>query len=197
MINKPPGNGRAVRSRRALTKRGRWPGHCNFVLAECSPASGGPSPGNRAPLGPRHERRDYRRGGIAHAKLAQQFANRHQSEKGVFRLVSGLSQATRGDTYTTARIGFPSASARKNGHSPKTTTRKPIRGSLYLKRGHGNVSTDSRGFKILPKTGRTHQIRVPSKVTFGCPVLCDRQYGLAGGQKSPGGEIRGEPGDEN
>ncbi len=41
--------------------------------------------------------------------------------------------------------------------------------------------------KILPKTGRTHQIRVHLH-HIGCPVLCDRQYGSRG--RITRGEIR-------
>ena len=46
--------------------------------------------------------------------------------------------------------------------------------------------------KLLPKTGRTHQIRVHLG-HIGCPVLCDRQYG--GDSKITRGEIRGNPED--
>jgi 23S rRNA pseudouridine1911/1915/1917 synthase len=46
--------------------------------------------------------------------------------------------------------------------------------------------------KLLPKTGRTHQIRVHLN-HIGCPVLCDRQYG--GRSKISRGEIRRDSGD--
>lgn len=45
---------------------------------------------------------------------------------------------------------------------------------------------------IVPKTGRTHQIRVHLG-HVGCPVLCDRQYG--GRARIARGEIRRDPSD--
>lgn len=47
--------------------------------------------------------------------------------------------------------------------------------------------------KLLPKTGRTHQIRVHLN-HIGCPVLCDRQYGHRA--KITRGEIRRDLSDE-
>jgi 23S rRNA pseudouridine1911/1915/1917 synthase len=46
--------------------------------------------------------------------------------------------------------------------------------------------------RIVPKTGRTHQIRVHLG-HIGCPVLCDRHYG--GRARLTRGEIRRDPGD--
>jgi 23S rRNA pseudouridine1911/1915/1917 synthase len=46
--------------------------------------------------------------------------------------------------------------------------------------------------RVLPKTGRTHQIRVHLD-HIGCPVLCDRHYG--GRAKITRGEIRRDPTD--
>ena len=46
--------------------------------------------------------------------------------------------------------------------------------------------------RLLPKTGRTHQIRVHLN-HIGCPVLCDRQYG--GRSRITRGEIRRDPAD--
>jgi len=40
---------------------------------------------------------------------------------------------------------------------------------------------------VLPKTGRTHQIRV-HLAHIGCPVLCDKMYG--GHSKITRGELR-------
>lgn len=47
--------------------------------------------------------------------------------------------------------------------------------------------------QIVPKTGRTHQIRV-HLASIHCPVLCDRQYG--GRSQILRGEIRRDPADE-
>jgi 23S rRNA pseudouridine1911/1915/1917 synthase len=46
--------------------------------------------------------------------------------------------------------------------------------------------------RVLPKTGRTHQIRVHLD-HIGCPVLCDRHYG--GRSRITRGEIRRDPTD--
>ncbi|HID76650.1 MAG TPA: RluA family pseudouridine synthase, partial [Planctomycetaceae bacterium] len=46
--------------------------------------------------------------------------------------------------------------------------------------------------RVVPKTGRTHQIRVHLN-HIGCPVLCDRQYG--GRTRISRGQIRGDPAD--
>jgi 23S rRNA pseudouridine1911/1915/1917 synthase len=46
--------------------------------------------------------------------------------------------------------------------------------------------------RLLPKTGRTHQLRVHLG-HIGCPVLCDRQYGGRG--RITRGEIRRDPAD--
>jgi 23S rRNA pseudouridine1911/1915/1917 synthase len=47
--------------------------------------------------------------------------------------------------------------------------------------------------RIVPKTGRTHQIRV-HLASIHCPVLCDRQYG--GRAQLLRGEVRRDPKDE-
>jgi 23S rRNA pseudouridine1911/1915/1917 synthase len=47
--------------------------------------------------------------------------------------------------------------------------------------------------RILPKTGRTHQIRV-HLASIGCPVLCDRHYG--GRARLVRGELRRDPSDD-
>jgi 23S rRNA pseudouridine1911/1915/1917 synthase len=46
--------------------------------------------------------------------------------------------------------------------------------------------------RVLPKTGRTHQIRVHLNA-IGCPVLCDRHYG--GRAQLTRGELRNDPSD--
>lgn len=47
--------------------------------------------------------------------------------------------------------------------------------------------------RIIPKTGRTHQIRV-HLASIHCPVLCDKQYG--GRSQITRGELRRDPSDQ-
>src|SRR5262249_34577667 len=47
--------------------------------------------------------------------------------------------------------------------------------------------------KVLPKTGRTHQIRL-HLASIGCPVLCDRLYGSRAAITR--GELARDPADE-
>ncbi|MEX0586374.1 MAG: RluA family pseudouridine synthase [Pirellulales bacterium] len=47
--------------------------------------------------------------------------------------------------------------------------------------------------KIIPQTGRTHQIRV-HLASIGCPVLCDRLYGSRA--RISYGELMGDPADD-
>ena len=48
-------------------------------------------------------------------------------------------------------------------------------------------------FRVLPKTGRTHQIRL-HLTSIGCSVLCDRLYG--GRALITRGELSHDPSDE-
>jgi 23S rRNA pseudouridine1911/1915/1917 synthase len=49
------------------------------------------------------------------------------------------------------------------------------------------------GYRVLPKSGRTHQIRL-HLAHIGCPVLCDRLYG--GRAVLTGRDLSGKPDDE-
>ncbi len=52
-----------------------------------------------------------------------------------------------------------------------TTAARPRRSTRSIERFDGFAAV-----RCLPKTGRTHQIRV-HLASIGCPVLCDRLYG--------------------
>ena len=123
---------------------------------------------------------------VAHTKLAKQFSSR-SIEKEYFALVVGRPPHDR--DIIDCPIGF-------HPH---------VREKMAIRRDHPEsrpaqtfyeVMEAFDGFaavKLLPKTGRTHQIRVHLH-HVGCPVLCDRQYGSR--SQITRGEIRREPGDE-
>jgi len=134
----------------------------------------------------------------AHAKLAAQFAAR-SIEKEYFALVVGCPDRDR--DYIDRAIGVhpqqrekmavrgdQSAGApTKRGSRPKVGTGRSLgrpAETFYevLERFDGFAA-----LKLLPKTGRTHQLRVHLG-HVGCPVLCDRQYGGRG--RITRGEIR-------
>ena len=122
----------------------------------------------------------------AHSVLAKQFAAR-SIEKEYFALVAGVPERDR--DMIDCPIGF----------HPR------IREMMAVRRDHPEsrpaqtfyeVQERFDGFasvKALPKTGRTHQIRVHLH-HIGCPVLCDRQYG--GRSRITLGELRRDPSDE-
>jgi 23S rRNA pseudouridine1911/1915/1917 synthase len=133
----------------------------------------------------------------AHVKLAAQFAAR-SIEKEYFALVTGGPDRDR--DFIERAIGV----------HPQQRQMMAIRRdqSASHRRGMGNVPPLGRpaetfyevlerfdGFaaiRLLPKTGRTHQLRVHLG-HIGCPVLCDRQYG--GRARITRGEIRRDPED--
>ena len=121
----------------------------------------------------------------AHSKLAKQFAAR-SIEKEYFALVCGCPAARSRLHRLPDRL--PSARAREDGHSPRPSESRPAQ-TFYevLERFDGFAAV-----RLLPKTGRTHQIRVHLN-HIGCPVLCDRQYG--GRSQITRGEIRRDPAD--
>ena len=121
----------------------------------------------------------------AHSKLAKQFAAR-SIEKEYFAIVCGTPQRDR--DVIDCPIGF-------HPH---------VREMMAIRRDHPEsrpaqtfyeVAERFDGFaalRLLPKTGRTHQIRVHLH-HIGCPVLCDRQYG--GRSRITRGELRRDPAD--
>jgi 23S rRNA pseudouridine1911/1915/1917 synthase len=122
----------------------------------------------------------------SHSNLAKQFSSR-SIEKEYFALVCGVPQCDQ--DMIDCPIGF----------HPR------IREMMAIRRDHPEsrpaqtfyeVLERFDGFaamKLLPKTGRTHQIRVHLH-HIGCPVLCDRQYG--GRSRITRGELRRDSTDE-
>jgi 23S rRNA pseudouridine1911/1915/1917 synthase len=122
---------------------------------------------------------------LAHSKLAAQFQSR-SIEKEYFALVTGRPDRDR-DIID-----------RSIGVHPQQREKMAIRRDDPASRSAQTfyeVQERFDGFaaiKVLPKTGRTHQIRV-HLAHIGCPVLCDRHYG--GRAHITRGEIRRDPTD--
>jgi len=116
----------------------------------------------------------------AHAKLAAQFQSR-SIEKEYFALVAGCPDRDR--DIIEEPIGVHPHAREKMAIRRDESVSRPAH-TFY------EVQERFDGFaamKVLPKTGRTHQIRVHFS-HIGCPVLCDRQYG--GRSRITRGEIR-------
>jgi 23S rRNA pseudouridine1911/1915/1917 synthase len=120
------------------------------------------------------------RNDIAHSKLAKQFAAR-SIEKEYFALVAGGPPHDR--DIIDCPIGFHPHVRQMMAIRHDHPESRPAQ-TFYevLERFDGFAA-----MKLLPKTGRTHQIRVHLD-HIGCPVLCDRQYG--GRSQITRGEIR-------
>lgn len=118
----------------------------------------------------------------AHLKLAAQFEAR-TIEKEYFAIIAGKLERDR--DRIDLPIGFHPYHREKMAVSHDPETSRPA-SSFYevIERFRGFVAV-----RILPKTGRTHQIRV-HLAAIGAPVLCDRQYG--GRKEISLGELRGE-----
>jgi 23S rRNA pseudouridine1911/1915/1917 synthase len=122
---------------------------------------------------------------LAHSRLGEMFQSR-AIEKEYFALVAGRPELDRD------RIEEPI------GMHPREREKMAIRRdgpSTRAAETFYEVVERFDGFaavRILPKTGRTHQIRVHLG-HIGCPVLCDRQYG--GRSRITRGEIRRDPAD--
>lgn len=115
-----------------------------------------------------------------HFALAEQFAER-TTEKEYFAITAGAPDRDRD------QIDQPI------GAHPHHREKMAIRADHETSKDASTfyeVVERFRGFaavKVLPKTGRTHQIRV-HLAHVGCPVLCDRLYG--GRAEITRGEIR-------
>jgi 23S rRNA pseudouridine1911/1915/1917 synthase len=168
VVNKPPGMV-------VHPARGHWSGTLvsalQFHFGPSLSSSGGPlRPGivhrldrdtSGAILVARHDQ--------AHNRLADQFQSR-SIEKEYFAIVVGTPKMD-SDIIDRAIAVHPS-------HREKmTTVRDPEEGRTA--QTFYTVTERFRGFaavRALPKTGRTHQIRV-HLAHIGLPVLCDRAYG--------------------
>jgi 23S rRNA pseudouridine1911/1915/1917 synthase len=184
VINKPP-------AMVVHPGKGHWQGTLTSALAfhfENLSAAGGPSrPGIV-------HRLDRDTSGVmvvaktdsSHMRLAEQFENR-TTEKEYFAIVVGVPDRDRD------LIDLPI------GPHPNH------REKMAVRRGHPD-SRESQTFyevierfagfaalKVLPKTGRTHQIRL-HLAHIGYPVLCDRLYG--GRARLTRGELSRDPSDE-
>ena len=104
-----------------------------------------------------------------HHRLAAQFAQR-TVEKEYFALVSGVPERDRDRVLQP--IGLHPTQREKMAIRRQGPHIRPAE-TFYevLERFDGFAA-----MRILPRTGRTHQIRV-HLAHIGCPVLCDRQYG--------------------
>ncbi|HEY4760655.1 MAG TPA: RluA family pseudouridine synthase [Thermoguttaceae bacterium] len=179
VVNKPPGMV-------VHPARGHWSGTLasalQFHFGNSLSTTGGPS---RPGIVHRLDRDTsgvilVARSDIAHAKLAKQFAQR-SIEKEYFALVAGCPKRDR--DYIDCPIGFhPHQREKMAIRHDEPTSRSAQTFYEVLERFDGFAA-----LKLVPKTGRTHQIRVHLN-HIGCPVLCDRQYG--GRSKITRGEIR-------
>jgi 23S rRNA pseudouridine1911/1915/1917 synthase len=118
----------------------------------------------------------------AHLALAAQFENR-TTEKEYFALVAGKLDRDR--DVIEQPIGVHPYQREKMAIRVDHATSRDAK-TVF------EVVERFRGFaavKLLPKTGRTHQLRV-HLAHIGCPVLCDRLYGgrsqLTLGELAPG-----------
>jgi 23S rRNA pseudouridine1911/1915/1917 synthase len=172
--------------------RGHWSGtlasSLQFHFGSTLSSSGGPS---RPGIVHRLDRDTsgvilVARNDVAHGKLARQFAER-TIEKEYFALVSGNPPRDR--DIIDCPIGFHPHQREKMAIRHDDPESRPAQTFFeVLERFKGFAAV-----RLVPKTGRTHQIRVHLN-HLGCPVLCDKQYG--GRSQITRGEIRRDPADD-
>ncbi len=121
----------------------------------------------------------------AHGKLARQFADR-TIDKEYFALVAGNPRLDR-DVIDEPIAPHPTSREKMAIRRDAPVSRTAQTFYEVVERFDGFAAV-----RIVPKTGRTHQIRVHLG-HIGCPVLCDRQYG--GRSQITRGEIRRDPAD--
>ena len=120
-----------------------------------------------------------------HFRLAEQFADR-TTEKEYFALTVGAPDRDR-DRIEQPIGMHPTHRVRMAIRADHSTSREAATFYEVLERFDGFAAV-----QVLPKTGRTHQIRV-HLAHIGCPVLCDRLYG--GRAEITRGDIRRDPSD--
>jgi 23S rRNA pseudouridine1911/1915/1917 synthase len=126
------------------------------------------------------------RSDLAHGKLARQFADR-TIEKEYFALVAGVPERDR--DMIDCPIGFHPHQREKMAIRRDDLESRPAQTYFeVIERFAGFAAV-----RLVPKTGRTHQIRVHLQ-HLGYPVLCDKQYG--GRSQITRGEIRCHSEDE-
>jgi 23S rRNA pseudouridine1911/1915/1917 synthase len=122
----------------------------------------------------------------AHMALSHQFEHR-EVEKEYFAVVAGVPNLDR-DVVDLPIGAHPHQREKMAIRREHSTSREAQTYYEVVERFDGFATV-----RALPRTGRTHQIRL-HLVTIGCPVLCDRLYG--GRAEITRGEIRKEPSDE-
>ncbi len=105
---------------------------------------------------------------LAHRRLAAQFEQR-EVHKEYFAIVSGSPDRDR--DFVDQPIGRHPTQREKMAILRQPQSREAVSFYEVLERFDGFTT-----MRIVPRTGRTHQIRVHLS-SIGCPVLCDRAYG--------------------
>ncbi|MEX2114897.1 MAG: RluA family pseudouridine synthase [Pirellulales bacterium] len=121
-----------------------------------------------------------------HFHLSHQFEHR-QVEKEYFALCAGVPNLDR-DVIDLPVGAHPHQREKMAIRRDHSTSREAQTFYEVVERFDGFAAV-----RALPKTGRTHQIRL-HLASIGCPVLCDRLYG--GRAAITRGEIRRDPTDE-
>jgi len=120
----------------------------------------------------------------AHKAMADQFEARTVSKE-YFAIVVG--QPDRDRDLIDLPIGLHPQQREKMAIRPDDPASRPAQSFYEVLERFKCFSS----VRVLPKTGRTHQIRV-HLAAIGCPVLCDRAYG--GRSRLTQGDLhRGEP----
>lgn len=122
----------------------------------------------------------------AHKALADQFEARTVAKE-YFAIVVGRPNRDR--DLIDLPIGFHPRQREKMAIRPNHPDSRPAQSFFEVIQRFDGFST----VRILPKTGRTHQIRV-HLAALGCPVLCDRAYG--GRAELTRGELRRQADDD-
>lgn len=124
---------------------------------------------------------------LAHMRLAEQWEAR-TVEKEYFAIVAGRPDRDR--DFVDEPIGFHPQQREKMAirrGDPASRSARSFYEVLTRLDGYATV-------RIVPHTGRTHQIRV-HLAHIGCPVLCDKQYG--GRDQLTRGELSRDLGDSH